>query len=249
MRAGLCGGGRLARDSAFTKARGRDLVPRFHAITLYGFPPTAATSYNLPFSEDTMAQPVMATIPALKEPFQQLKTRMDKAVLDFRNALAATRTGRASVHMLDPVKVDAYGSEMPLNQVAQVHAPEAQLIVVQPYDPSLLPVIEKAIRTGDLGLNPNNDGKVIRIPVPPLTEERRKELVKHLHKTLEDHRTAVRNIRRDGNDAIKKAMKDKKISEDDERRALEEIQKLTDDEIKKMEEMSKVKEKEVMEIK
>ena len=165
---------------------------------------------------------------------------------DFRKAMAATRTGRASVHMLDGVTVDAYGAQMPLNQVAQVHAPEAQLITVQPFDPSQLGAIEKAIRGGDLGLNPMNDGKMIRVPIPALTEERRKEMVKHLHKVLEDHRTAVRNIRRDGNDAIKKAMKDKKITEDDERRALDEIQRLTDDEIKKMEELSKSKEKEVM---
>ena len=195
-----------------------------------------------------MAQPLMATMPALKDAFHQLRTRMDKAVEDFRHALTATRTGRANVHMLDPVRVDAYGSEMPLNQLSQVHAPEAQLIVVQPFDPSLLPAIEKAIRVADLGLNPNNDGKIIRIPVPPLTEERRKELVKHLHKVLEDHRTAVRNIRRDGNDAIKKALKDKKISEDDDRRAHDELQKLTDDEIKKMEEMANAKEKEIMQV-
>src|SRR6476646_5081052 len=173
-----------------------------------------------------------------------LTTRMDKAVEDFRKAMAATRTGRASVHMLDAVNVPYYGSEMPLNQIAQVHAPEAQLITVQPFDPSSLAEIEKALRTSDMGFNPQNDGKLIRIPIPPLTEERRKELVKHLHKILEDHRTAIRNVRRDGNDLIKKALKDKKISEDDEKRALEEIQKLTDDEIKKMEEMSKAKEKE-----
>ena len=196
-----------------------------------------------------MAQPTMAAVPALKETYTQLKTRMEKAVEDFRKELSATRTGRASVHMLDSIRIPYYGSDMPLNQVAQVHAPEAQLITVQPFDPSTLPVIEKTIRSADLGLNPMNDGKLIRIPVPPLTEERRKDLVKHLHKVLEDHRTAVRNIRRDGNEAIKKTMKDKKISEDEERRALEEIQKLTDDEIKKMEEMSKGKEKEVMEIK
>src|SRR5262244_2250279 len=195
-----------------------------------------------------MAQATMASLPALKDVYVQLKTRMDKAVEDFRRELTATRTGRASVHMLDTVKVNYYGSDMPLNQIAQVHAPEAQLITVQPFDPSSLPDIEKAVRAADLGLNPMNDGKIIRIPVPALTEERRKEMVKHLHKILEDHRTAVRNIRRDGNDAIKKAMKDKKISEDDERRALEEIQKLTDDEIKKMEEMSKAKEKEVLQV-
>ena len=191
----------------------------------------------------------MAANPALKETYVQLKTRMDKAVEDFRKAMAATRTGRANVHMLDAVTIDYYGSQMPLNQIAQVHAPEAQLITVQPFDPTSLSAIEKAIRTADLGLNPINDGKVIRVPVPPLTEERRKDMVKHLHRVLEEHRTAVRNIRRDGNDAIKKALKDKKITEDDEKRATTEIQKLTDDEIKKMEDMSKAKEKEVLEIK
>jgi ribosome recycling factor len=173
---------------------------------------------------------------------------MDKAVDDFRKALVATRTGRASVQMLDSVSVEYYGSQMPLNQIATVHAPEAQLITVQPFDPSSLSAIEKSIRGAELGLNPMNDGKMIRVPVPPLTEERRKEMVKHLHKVLEDHRTAVRNIRRDGNDAIKKALKDKKITEDEEKRSMDEIQKLTDGEIKKMEDMCKVKEKEVMEI-
>ena len=196
-----------------------------------------------------MAQATMAAIPALKEIYVQLKSRMEKAVEDFRKEMSATRTGRASVHMLDSVSVDYYGSQMPLNQIAQVHAPEPQLITVQPFDPSSLAAIEKSIRTADLGLNPMNDGKLIRVPVPPLTEERRRDMVKHLHKVLEDHRTAVRNIRRDGNDAIKKALKDKKITEDDEKRALDEIQKLTDDEIKKMEEMSKAKEKEVLEFK
>jgi ribosome recycling factor len=173
---------------------------------------------------------------------------MDKAVEDFRKAMAGVRTGRASVHMLDSVNVDYYGSQMPLNQVAQVHAPEAQLITVQPFDPSQLGAIEKAIRSGDMGLNPMNDGKLIRVPVPPLTQERRQDMVKHLHRVLEEHRTAVRNIRRDGNDAIKKALKDKKITEDEEKRSLDEIQKLTDGEIKKMEEMSKGKEKEVLEL-
>lgn len=193
-----------------------------------------------------MAQPGFGSIPALKDVYQQLKTRMDKAVEDFRNNLAAIRTGRASVHMLDTIRVNYYGSDMPLNQLSQVHAPDAQLLTVQPFDPGIMGEIEKTIRAAGLGLNPMNDGKMIRIPVPPLTEERRKEMVKHLHKILEDHRTAVRNIRRDGNDAIKKQMKDKKITEDEERRAMEEIQKLTDDEIKKMEEMAKAKEKELM---
>ncbi|MGC2111311.1 MAG: ribosome recycling factor [Candidatus Korobacteraceae bacterium] len=195
-----------------------------------------------------MAQATMATIPALKDSFVQLKTRMDKAVDDFRQAMAATRTGRASVHMLDSVTVEAYGSQMPLNQLANVSAPEPQLITVQAWDVSQIGAIEKAIRSADLGLNPMNDGKLIRVPVPALTEDRRKEMVKHLHKVLEEHRTAVRNIRRDGNEVIKKAMKDKKITEDEERGALDQIQKLTDDEIKKMEELAKGKEKEVMSI-
>jgi len=191
----------------------------------------------------------MASNPVLKETFVQLRTRMEKAVEDFRKELAAIRTGRASVHMLDSVNVEYYGTSMPLNQIAQVHAPEAQLITVQPFDPSSLGTIEKAIRSADLGLNPMNDGKLIRVPVPPLTEERRRDLVKRLHKVLEDHRTAVRNIRRDGNELIKKSLKDKKITEDDERRSYGEIQKLTDDEIKKMEDMGKAKEKEILEIK
>src|SRR5580698_10982591 len=196
-----------------------------------------------------MALASMAANPALKETYVQLKTRMDKAVEDFRREMAATRTGRANVHMLDAISVDYYGSQMPLNQIATIHAPEPQMITVQPFDPSVLQNIEKAIRGGDLGLNPMNDGKLIRVPIPALTQERRQDMVKHLHKVLEEHRTAIRNIRRDGNDAIKKAMKDKKINEDDEKRSLDEIQKLTDDEIKKMEEMSKAKEKEVLEIK
>ena len=195
-----------------------------------------------------MAQVSMAAIPALKDSFAQLRTRMEKAVEDFRQEMASTRTGRASVHMLDSVTVDAYGSQMPLNQLANVSAPEPQLITVQAWDVSLIGAIEKAIRSADLGLNPMNDGKLVRVPVPALTEERRKEMVKHLHKALEEHRTAVRNIRRDGNELIKKAMKDKKITEDEERGALDQIQKLTDDEIKKMEELAKGKEKEVMSI-
>jgi ribosome recycling factor len=195
-----------------------------------------------------MAVSVMGSIPALKDAQQQLKTRMEKAVDDFRATLASTRTGRASVHMLDQIKVPYYGSEMPLNQVAQVTAPDANLILIQPWDPSIIADIEKALRTSDLGFNPQNDGKVVRIPVPPMTEERRKEVVKHLNKTLEDHRTAVRNIRRDGNELIKKSAKDKKISEDEEKRSLEEIQKLTDDEIRRMEEMCRNKEREVLQI-
>src|SRR6201984_176871 len=137
-----------------------------------------------------MAVSMMAGNPALKDAYAQLKSRMDKAVGDFRNSLVSTRPGRASVHMVDSIRVPYYGSEMPLNQIAQVHAPEAQLITVQPFDPTSLAAIEKAIRKADLGLNPMNDGKIIRVPVPPLTEERRREMVKHLHRVLEEHRTA-----------------------------------------------------------
>ncbi|MGH9540323.1 MAG: ribosome recycling factor [Terriglobales bacterium] len=189
-----------------------------------------------------------ASVPALRDVFQTLRNRMDKAVGDFRDSLASIRTGRASVRLLDGVRVEYYGTEMPLNQLATVHAPDPQLLTVQPYDVSALANIEKAVRAADLGLNPANDGKLIRIPVPPLTEERRKELVKHLHKVLEDHRTAVRNIRRDGNDGVKKLKGEKKISEDEERRAHEDIQKLTDDELKRLEDAAAGKEKEVMTI-
>jgi ribosome recycling factor len=195
-----------------------------------------------------MAVSVMGSIPALKDIQQQLKSRMEKAVDDFRANLASTRTGRASAHMLDQVRVPYYGSDMPLNQVAQVTAPDANLIKIEPFDPSIVGDIEKALRTSDLGFNPQIDGKIIRIPIPPMTEERRREVVKHLNKTLEDHRTAVRNIRRDGNDLIKKSAKEKKISEDEEKRSLEEIQKLTDDEIRRMEEMCRNKEREVLQI-
>jgi len=195
-----------------------------------------------------MAQINMAALPALKDVFVQLKTRMDKAVEDFRKELASQRTGRANVHMLDSVHVEAYGSMVPLTQVGNISAPEPALITIAPWDTSLTGAIEKAIRSSDLGFNPQNDGKVIRVPVPALTEDRRKDMVKHLNKVLEEHRTAVRNIRRDGNDAVKKAMKDKKISEDEERGSLEQLQKITDDEIKKMEEMLRVKEKEVMQV-
>lgn len=195
-----------------------------------------------------MAQVNMAAIPALKDSFAQLKSRMEKAVEAFRKELAAQRTGRANVHMLDSVHVEAYGSAMPLSQVGNISAPEPQLITIQPWDTSLTGAIEKAILGAGLGFNPQNDGKIIRIPVPALTEDRRKEMVKHLNKVLEEHRTAVRNVRRDGNEAIKKAAKDKKISEDEERGALEQMQKITDDEIKKMEELFKAKEKEVLQV-
>ena len=195
-----------------------------------------------------MAVSVMAGIPALKDSSAQLRARMDKAVQDFQTNLGSIRTGRASVHMLDQVKVEYYGTPTLLNQVAQLTAPDPNMIVIQPWEPSLIGEIEKALRTSDLGFNPNNDGKLVRVPVPPMTEERRREVVKHLHRVLEDHRTAVRNVRRDGNELIKKASKDKKISEDEEKRSLDEIQKMTDEEIRKMEEMAKKKEVEVMQV-
>ena len=190
----------------------------------------------------------MAGIPALKELYGDLKRRMDHAVADFQANLASTRTGRASVHMLDQVKVDYYGTQTPINQMAQVSAPEPQLIVISPWDPSILKEIEKAIQAADLGFNPMSDGKIIRVPVPPMTEERRRDVCKHLNKVLEEHRTAVRNVRRDGNEALKKLAKDKKISEDDEKRALDEVQKMTDGEIRRMEELSQKKEVEVMQV-
>ena len=188
----------------------------------------------------------MAGIEALKGLSAGLKTRMEKAVEDFRNNLVSVRTGRASVHMLDGIRVEQYGSEVPLSQVATLKTPEAQLITVEPWDKSIVAAIEKAIRASNQGFNPNHDGKVIRVPIPPMTEERRKETVKHLSTVLEEHRTSIRNIRRDGNDTVKKAMKDKQISADDEKRANDEIQQMTDAAIKRVEEMFKTKEKEVM---
>ena len=195
-----------------------------------------------------MAASNMAGIPALKELYGDLKRRMDSAVADFQASLASTRTGRASVHMLDQVKVDYYGTPTPVSQIAQLSAPEPQLIVISPWDPTVLKEIEKAIQASDLGFNPISDGKIIRVPVPAMTEERRREVVKHLNRLLEEHRTAIRNVRRDGNEALKKLAKEKKISEDEEKRALEEVQKMTDDEIRRMEELSQRKEADVMQV-
>jgi ribosome recycling factor len=195
-----------------------------------------------------MAVSVMSGIPALKELSADLKRRMDQAVATFQANLASTRTGRASVHMLDQVKVDYYGTPTPISQMAQVSTPEAQLILISPWDPTVLKEIEKALRTSDLGLNPQTDGKVIRVPIPPMTEERRRDVVKHLNRVLEEHRTAIRNVRRDGNDVLKKLAKEKRISEDEEKRALEEVQKMTDEEIRRMEELSRKKEAEVMQV-
>lgn len=184
----------------------------------------------------------------IKESVAQARTRMGKALEDMRQELASVRTGRASTALLEHLKVEYYGTPTPLNQVATLGVPEPALLTVQPWDPSLLPALDKAIRSSDLGLNPVNDGKILRVPIPPLTEERRKELVRHLHKVLENHRTAVRNIRRDANEALKKLLKDKKISEDDERRGLEEVQKLTDEIMEKLEAQGKSKEQEILEM-
>jgi len=184
----------------------------------------------------------------IKETVAQSHTRMAKALDDMRQELASVRTGRASTALLDHIKVEYYGTPTPLNQVATLGIPEASLLTVQPWDPSLLPAIEKAIRSSDLGLNPVNDGKILKVPIPPLSEERRKELVRHLHRVLENHRTGIRNIRRDANDALKKMLKDKKISEDEERHGLDEIQKLTDEIIEKLEAQGKSKEKEILEM-
>jgi ribosome recycling factor len=195
-----------------------------------------------------MAVSIMAGIPALKELNGDLRRRMDQAVATFQATLASTRTGRASVHMLDQVKVDYYGTPTPITQLAQVSTPEAQLILISPWDPTVVKEMEKALLTADLGLNPQSDGKVIRIPVPPMTEERRRDVCKHLNKVLEEHRTAIRNVRRDGNDALKKMGRDKKISADEEKRSQEEIQKMTDEEIRRIEELCRKKEAEVMQV-
>jgi ribosome recycling factor len=186
---------------------------------------------------------------SVKEIEASVKGRMEKAVTDLQHAMATIRTGRASVSLLDHVRVDYYGTPTPLNQVGNLHVPDPTLITVQPWDVSQIGAIEKAIRASDLGLNPANDGKLIRIPIPPLNEERRKELVKHLHTVAEDHRVAIRNIRRDGNEVVKKLLKDKKIAEDEERRALDEVQKMTDTYMLKLDQAAKNKEKEILEIK
>jgi ribosome recycling factor len=186
---------------------------------------------------------------SVKDVEAHAKTRMDKALGDLQHEMAGVRTGRASVSLLDNIRVDFYGTPTPLNQVGTLHVPEPSLITVSPWDPSQIAAIEKAIRAADLGLNPSNDGKLIRVPIPALTEERRKDLVKKLHHIAEEHRVSLRNIRRDANESVKKLLKDKLVSEDDERRALDEVQKLTDGHIAKLDAAVHSKEKEIMEIK
>ncbi|HYE13800.1 MAG TPA: ribosome recycling factor [Pyrinomonadaceae bacterium] len=183
-----------------------------------------------------------------KDVIRETRPRMESAVEDLRKKLATIRTGRAVVSLLDPVTVEYYGTPTPLNQMASVHAPEPNLLTVQPWDQTQLGAIEKAIRSADLGLNPTNDGKMVRVPVPPLTEERRRQLAKQVHEAAEEHRTAVRNIRRDSNDRLKRMLKEKQISEDAERDALEEIQKLTNTFIGKIDELAKTKEQEILSV-
>jgi ribosome recycling factor len=197
-------------------------------------------------SQTPSGSPALASI---KDVEANVRTRMEKAMGDLQHEMASIRTGRASLSILDHIRVDYYGTPTPLNQVANLHVPEPSLITIQPWDVSQIGPIEKAIRTSDLGLNPSNDGKLIRLPIPPLTEERRKDLVKKLHTVAEHHRVSVRNIRRDGNESVKKLLKDKKITEDDDKKAHDEIQKLTDVYMQKIDQGAKTKEKEILEIK
>ena len=191
----------------------------------------------------------MTTMATTKDAMAAARTRMEKAVDDFRKEAATIRKGRANATLLDNVRVDYHGTPMPLNQLGSMTVPDPTMIVISPWDPSAVALIDKAIRTSDLGLNPTNDGKVVRVPIPSLTEERRKDLVKQLHKVLENHRTAVRNIRRDIKEAIEKLEKEKKISEDEKKRSLEELEKLSHSETKKVEDLSAAKEKEILGIK
>jgi ribosome recycling factor len=190
-----------------------------------------------------------STLKNVKDVEASARTRMDKVLADLQQEMAHIRTGRASISLLDSVRVDYYGSPVPLNQVAQLHVPEPAMITVQPWDASTIRDIEKAIRSADLGLNPSNDGKIVRVPIPPLTQERRRDLAKKLSHIAEERRVNLRNIRRDANEDLKRMLKDKLISEDDERQALASIQKLTDSQIAKVDQAAKAKEKEILEFK
>jgi len=182
----------------------------------------------------------------LKGLYAEVNKRMNTAIEHLKHELAGVRTGRATTGILDPVHVEAYGSRMPLNQLASLSIPEPTMIVAQPFDPSQLGAIEKAIRASDLGLNPSNDGKVVRIPLPALTEERRKELSRHVHKLAEDGRNVVRQVRRDANDRLKKLLKDHKLSEDDEKKGLDEVQKITDSHVKQIDDLQKKKDADLL---
>jgi ribosome recycling factor len=200
-------------------------------------------------NEPQTTTPIAQNFQSVKDVDSYARSRMDKVLSGLQHDMAGVRTGRASMGLLDNVRAEAYGTPMPLNQLATLHVPDATMITVQPFDVSQIGAIEKAIRAADLGLNPSNDGKIIRVPIPSLTEERRKELVKKVHHIAEDHRVALRNVRRDSNEHIKKLLKDKLISEDEDRRAHDEIQKLTDGYIARLDQAVKNKEKEVLEIK
>ena len=182
----------------------------------------------------------------LKGMFAEVKTRMDAGIERVRRDMAHVRTGRSTVGLLDGIQVEAYGSKMPINQVATLSVPEPALIVAQPFDPSVMTALEKAIRTSDLGLNPSNDGKVVRVPIPALTEDRRKELSRHMHKQAEEGRNAVRQVRRDANERLKKLLKEHKVSEDDERKGLEHVQKMTDEHVKMIDELQKKKDQDLL---
>jgi ribosome recycling factor len=182
----------------------------------------------------------------LKGMFSEVKTRMDGLLEHVRRDMANVRTGRATVGLLDSVHVEAYGARVPINQVATLSVPEPSLIVAQPFDPSLMGAIEKAIRASDLGLNPSNDGKVVRVPIPSLTDERRKELSRHVHKQAEEGRNSVRQVRRDANDRLKKLLKDHEISEDDERKGLDQVQKITDEHVRMIDELQKKKDQDLL---
>lgn len=186
---------------------------------------------------------------SVKEVESNARSRMEKAVGDFQHEMTSIRTGRANASIFEKVTVDYYGTPMPLNQVATLHVPEPSMITLQPFDSSQIGAIEKAIRNADLGLNPSNDGKLIRVPIPALTEERRRDFVKKLHQMAENHRVSIRNIRRDANDVVKKMVKDKLISEDEEKRAHDEVQKMTDNHMQKIDAAAKGKEKELLEFK
>ncbi len=184
----------------------------------------------------------------IKDILSDTKTRMQKTVTDLIREMASIRTGRASVHLLDHITVDYYGTPTPIGQLATLHAPEPNMLTVQPWDISQINSIEKAIMASNLGITPSNDGRLIRIPIPPLTQERRQSLAKQIGKLAEDHRTGIRQIRRDANDRLKRMVKDKEISEDEEHRALDEVQKLTDEYIKQLDETAKQKEAEILEV-
>jgi ribosome recycling factor len=191
----------------------------------------------------------MSVISNSKEAMVQARTRMEKAVEDFRKDLAGVRTGRANVALLDHIRVDYHGTPMPVNQLGTLSVPEPMLIVISPWDPTAVALIDKAIRTSDLGLNPTNDGKVVRVPIPPLTQDRRNEIAKNLRKDLEKHKTAVRNVRHDIKEAVDKLEKEKKISQDEQKRTLDELEKVTQSETKKIEDLCALKEKDILEVK